>query len=141
MLIPCETLPTRTQGFAIGLDSVFLVHSTLLPLGWLQLSDEHVKKEGSGKHRFQLKLLALHGSDFRLPGSRPAAYIEQSAFGLIGVYNKLPGKIVETTKTVSAFQSALQELVLQRALAGCSDWELTLSPRMPSWSHPLNTIH
>ena len=123
-----------------------LIHRTVLGHGPKQFQeffslDEHVKKEGSGKHSFQLKPLALHESDFRLPGSRPAAYIEQSAFGLIGVYNKLPGKIVETTKTVSAFQSALQELVLQRALAGCSDWELTLSPRMPSWGHPLNTIH
>ena len=103
--------------------------------------DEQATREARRKHRFQLKPLALHESDFRLPGSRPAAYIEQSAFGLIPVYNKLPREIVEASGTVSAFQSAVQELVLQRALSGCNDWEFTLSPRVPLWMHRLNNVH
>ena len=123
-----------------------LIHRTVLGHGPKHFReffvvDEHVAREGSGKHRLQLRPLALHESDFRLPGSRPAAYIEHSAFGLITVYNKLPRRIVEATTTVSAFQSALQELVLQRALAGCGDWELTLSPGVPSWKQPLNSIY
>ena len=123
-----------------------LIHRTVLGHGPKQFQeffvrDEHVTREGSGKHGYQLRPLALHESDFRLPGSRPAAYIEHSAFGLIIIYNKLPRRIVEASTTVSAFQSALQDLVFQRALTGCDDWELTLSPRMPSRRHPLNSIY
>ena len=28
-------------------------------------------------------------------------------------------------------------LLKQRAVAGCEDWALTLSPRVPLWQHPL----
>ena len=122
-----------------------LIHRTVLGHGPKQFQeffsiDERVRREGGGKHSFQLKPLALHESDFRFPGSRPAAYIEHSAFGLIAIYNKLPRKIVEATTSVPVFHGALQYLILQRAVAGCNDWEHTLSPRMPSWRHPLNTI-
>ena len=122
-----------------------LIHRTVLGDGPKQFQkffeiDERVRREGSGKHSFQLKPLALHESDFRFPGSRPAAYIDHSAFGLITIYNKLPSWIVEKNNKVSTFQRDLQELVIQRAVAGCSNWELTLSPRMSSWNHPLNSI-
>merc|ERR1712023_388005 len=42
-----------------------------------------------------------------------------SALGLAMVYNLLPKHVVEQT-SVKNFQSALQELVLERALAGCA---------------------
>ena len=75
-----------------------LIHRTVLGLDPKHFReffsvDEHATREAKGKHRFQLIPLALHESDFRLPGSRPAAYIEQSAFGLIPVYNKLPREV------------------------------------------------
>ena len=122
-----------------------LIHRTVLGKGPAQFQDffkpdELAKREGSGKHRLHLKLLALHWSDFALPGSRPAAYLDQSAHGLIRFYNKLPANIVERCSCVSSFQKSLQELVLHRAQAGHGDWELTLSPRVGSSHHPLDDI-
>ena len=122
-----------------------LIHRAVLGKGPAQFReffkpDELVRREGRGKHRLHLKLLPLHWSDFALPGSRPAAYVEQSAHGLIRVYNKLPVNIVERCSCVSSFQKSLQELVLRRAQAGHGDWELTLSPRVSSCHHPLDDI-
>ena len=122
-----------------------IIHRTVLGSGPAQFRsffapDERARREGLGKHRLQLKVLEPHESDFRLPHSRPAEYIERSALGLTRVYNKLPASIVEASATVSSFQSALQQLVLCRAHADCADWELTLSPRVPSWRHPLNDV-
>ena len=100
-------------------------------------TDTDARREGRGKHRLQIKLLPNHFSDFVLPGSRPADYIEHSAFGLIRIYNMLPAHIVETSPCVKTFQSALQTLVKNRASGNCDDWEATLSPRVPSSRHPL----
>ena len=102
--------------------------------------DADARRDGSGKHRLQLLLLPDHWSDFVLPGSRPAAYIEHSAHGLIHVYNLLPASIVESSPCVPIFQAKLQALVKDRANKGDSDWETTLSPRVPPWRHPLRGL-
>ena len=62
--------------------------------------------------------------------------VRRSALGLVAVYNLLPAQVVHST-TVKDFQVQLQELVKQRAAGGCEDWELSLSPRVPLYRHPL----
>ena len=104
------------------------------------IADMDARREGRGKHRLTLMLLQNHASDFGLPRSAPAKYIEHSAYGLIEVYNMLPASIVEASPTVREFQRALQSLVKHRANAGCTDWEMTLSPRIPLYRHPLRHL-
>ena len=102
--------------------------------------DLHARRERRGKHALQLVPLPDHVSDFMFPGSRPADYINHSAFGLIHVYNMLPADIVEKCGCVTSFQKGLQELVKNRTNAGCDDWETTLSPRISAWKHPLRCV-
>ena len=59
-----------------------------------------------------------------------------SVFGLIRVYNLLNEEIVEA-KSVSCFQSRLQNMLFTRAAVGCGDWTRTFSPRVAVWEHPL----
>ena len=122
-----------------------LIHRTVLGRGPACFSeffhaDEDARREGRGRHRLQLMPLQGHFSDFALPGSRPANYIEWSVFGLIGVYNKLPASIVESCSSVKQFQGSLQALLVQRAKSGCHDWRHTFSPRIPSWRHALSGV-
>ena len=62
--------------------------------------------------------------------------IRRSALGLVAVYNLLPLEVVRQ-ESVKDFQSKLQELLKDRAGAGCDDWPLTFSPRVPLLRHPL----
>ena len=62
--------------------------------------------------------------------------VRRSALGLVAVYNLLPPEVVQS-KTVKRFQEQLQEQLKARARAGCEDWPLTYSPRVPLWRHPL----
>ena len=62
--------------------------------------------------------------------------VRRSAFGVIAVYNLLPATVVQLD-SVKEFQRALGELVKGRAQAGCEDLQLTCSPRVPLWRHPL----
>ena len=122
-----------------------LIHRTVLGRGPEQFrtifrADARAGTEGTGKHRLQILPMKDDFSDFVLPGSRPAKYIEYSAHGLIKIYNLLPAEIVEASSCVPSFQSALQKLVLCRANGGRSDWELTLSPRVPIYKHPLRDL-
>ena len=103
-------------------------------------ANEYARRECLGKHRLQLLPLPDDATDFMLPGSRPAEYIQNSAFGLINVYNELPACVVEASPCVPSFQKALQELVISRANAGNDDWEYTLSPRVSAWRHPLRGL-
>ena len=64
------------------------------------------------------------------------ALLRCSALGLVKLYNLLPGDAV-AEETVADFQKKLQDLVKARAAAGCEDWPLTLSPRVPLWRHAL----
>ena len=127
---------------AVRRDIAMLMHRANLGRGPDQFReifrpDTDARREGRGKHRLQLQLLPNHFSDFVFPGSRPADYIEHSAYGLIRIYNMLPSYIVEGSPCFRNFQSALQTLVKNRASGNCDDWETTLSPRVPSWRHPL----
>merc|ERR1711907_736734 len=47
--------------------------------------------------------------------------LARSAFGLVTLYNLLPGWVFQT-KTVKGFQRKPQELVKPAASAGCNDW-------------------
>jgi len=111
-----------------------LIHRTVLGRGPPQFRrffelEEGESHENKGRHRLQIKQLANHWSDFALPGSRPAAYIEHSMFGLVKVYNVLPPAIVEASFDVPSFQTRLQEVLCYRATAGHSGWQYTFSPR------------
>ena len=122
-----------------------LIHRAVLGRGPDQFrqifrADYDARREGRGVHRLQLMTLQDHASDFVLPGSAPAQYIENSAYGLIKVYNMLPASIVESSPSVRHFQSALQDLVRYRANQTYMDWEMTLSPRVPSYRHPLRHL-
>ena len=122
-----------------------IIHRTVLGKGPKQFGhffkeDIDARREGRGRHQLQLLPLPDDVSDFMLPGSRPANYIQNSAFGLINIYNRLPPDVVEASRDVTSFQRGLQQLVLSRAEAGCHDWELTLSPRIPLHRHPLRCL-
>ena len=122
----------------IGLLGV--IHRTVLGRGPSHFAKFIVKNEASSqrqKHRMQLNEYRNGDvSDFALPGSRPAEYIQRSLFGLLSIYNMLPADIVEQSSTVSSFQSRLQKLVKERAL-NSTDWKYTFSPRIPLHRHPL----
>jgi hypothetical protein len=111
-----------------------LMHRTVLGRGPPQFRrffelEECGCHENKGRHRLQIKQLATHWSDFALPGSRPAGYIEQSMFGFVKIYNLLPPAIVEASPDVPSFQTRLQEVLGHRANAGHSGWQYTFSPR------------
>ena len=103
-------------------------------------ADVNARREGLGKHGLQLLPLPDHYSDFALPGSMSAQYIQHSAHGLIGVYNLLPANIIEVSACVPSFQKALQDMVKSRANSGCTDWEHTLSPRVAMYKPALKCL-
>ena len=63
-------------------------------------------------------------------------YISRSALGYATVYNLLPKRAVQAA-TTKEFQRMLQNLVIDRAKAGCGDWETTLSQLTHASNHPL----
>ena len=65
--------------------------------------------------------------------------LSRSAIGLISVYNMLPADIVGADN-VSTFQQGLQNIVKKQARAGVDGWELTLSPRTATHTHPLQRL-
>ena len=122
-----------------------LIHRTVLGKGPCHFRaffkpDIHKRQAGSGRHRLQLCDYGVHESDLQFPGSRPADYLQNSALGLVQVYNLLPAGIVENSSSVSSFQSALQGVLMARATAGCTDWKFTFSPRVPMHRHPLRIL-
>ena len=111
-----------------------LIHRTMLGKGpphfkrFFQLDESACQNHGR-RHRLQVKELAAHWSDFALPGSRPAEYIEHSMFGLVRVYNMLSPEIVEASADVPSFQKRLQDMMSSLASAGTPGWQYTFSPR------------
>ena len=102
-------------------------------------ADEPARQGNNRRHRLQLQEPSdAHWTDFKYPGSKPANYIAHSMLGLIRVYNRLPAEIVESSSTVSSFQTALQDLIVGRASSGAANWSSTLSPRVPWYRHPLS---
>jgi hypothetical protein len=64
--------------------------------------------------------------------------VARSVLGLVAVYNLLPD-VIAKINSISAFQSALQKLVLDGANHGVADWQALLCPRQPLATPPLLT--
>ena len=72
-----------------------------------------------------------HGRQLVDIRDKPFLEIERrSALGLMSVYNRLRGDIINIVD-IKDFQRSLQMILKQRILAGCDDWKVTLSPRAP----------
>ena len=97
----------------------------------LQERDCSVRQTRLGAGRRRLQVTEFEGKQ---------DYVRRSLLGLISMYNLLPPHVVEGNSTVKSFQGALQHLIMQRAIAGCPDWQDTLSPRLPLAGHPLVSI-
>ena len=115
-------LPTRRDIAMLG-----LIHRTILGKGPSQFTDFLRRNP-----QHPTKLV-----DPRVTLRSPL--IKRSALGLVAIYNYLPYNIV-CTKTVSAFQKGLQELIKSLAVTGHPQWSEVLSPRLPLASHPLTTL-
>ena len=69
-------------------------------------------------------------------GSRNLVSFTNSIFGLVDVYNLLPGWIIEMGTTKN-FQTCLQHLLKHNASMGYPFWQTLFSGREPLWRHPL----
>ena len=79
------------------------------------------------RHRFQI---------MEWPGCN-MEIMRRSALGIIKVYNFLPQEVVDKANAKS-FQSALTQMLRDRADGGNEQWRLFLSPRYKLFkSHPL----
>ena len=107
-----------------------VIHRSVLGVGPAHFRNffQLAKPTGGQRHRFQLV-------DIRGAKSTPTI-LTRSAFGLIAIYNLLPERVFSGT-SVKHFQKNLQELVRERAAAGCDNWADTLSPRLNLADHPL----
>ena len=63
--------------------------------------------------------------------------VRRSASGLVAVYNLLTPEAIQANTIKAFFNRTCKELLKRRATEGCSDWQETLSPRVPLWKHPL----
>ena len=115
-----------------------LIHRTVLGEGpahfqrFFKVSETgtgHWTRLGKRKHEHDRQLVQAHFT--KCPELQ-----RRSALGLVAVYNLLPKQVV-SQKTVKDFQGELQNVLVERATAGCENWALTFSPRLPWWSHPL----
>jgi len=104
-----------------------LIHRSVCGKGPTQFTDFFVRDP-----HHQTKLL-----DPRVTARSPL--IKRSALGLVAIYNLLPHNIV-SSKSVSAFQRGLQELVISYAVTGYPQWSEVLSPRLPLANHPLTSV-
>ena len=115
-----------------------LIHRTVLGKGPEQFKSFFCSDEATGTHRTRLQSRMLrHGR--KLKDLRTTLHLNmarRSALGLVAVYNLLPADVVQLDN-VKDFQRALAGLLKKRAQAGCEDWQLTCSPRVPLWRHPL----
>ena len=107
-----------------------VIHRTVLGKGPRHFKEffQLAPRVAGQRHRFQLV-------DIRLSGS-VNSLLKRSSLGLIAIYNLLPEWVLEA-KCVKHFQKNLQELVKERATAGCEDWADSLSPRLSMSTHPL----
>ena len=101
-----------------------VLHRTMLGKGPNQFS-EFFQRDPQHPHKFL---------DPRIATKSPL--IKRSALGLVAVYNMLPHRVVRA-KSVSAFQSCLQDLCIELATSNFPQWSEALSPRLPLTSHPL----
>ena len=133
MVFNLAPLATRRDMAMLG-----LIHRTALNKGPVQFKQFFFPAEGRATRLTRLTARReAHGA--QLTDWRQRTHlnvIRRSALGLVAVYNLLPPEVVKL-KDVKGFQRALQDLVKKRAEQNCEDWELTLSPRVPLWNHPL----
>ena len=133
MVFNLAPLATRRDMAMLG-----LIHRTALNKGPVQFKQFFFPAEGRATRLTRLTARReAHGA--QLTDWRQRTHlnvIRRSALGLVAVYNLLPPEVVKL-KDVKGFQRALQDLVKKRTEQNCEDWELTLSPRVPLWNHPL----
>lgn len=115
-----------------------LIHRTVLGKGPEQFKEFFYPAEN--RHTALTRLeqrRKKHGAQLQDPRRHSHLnVVRRSALGLVAVYNLLPASVVQQ-KSVKEFQSALRELLQERATANCDDWPLTFSPRVALWKHPL----
>jgi len=117
-----------------------LIHRTVLGKGPNHFGKIFVRSGRDGKHRLQLTEYGSgHSTDYALPNSQPAQYIQRSALGLVAVYNRLPRDIVEGCCTVSSFQTTLQNFLKDQAMSIAS-WDGIFSPRTMMQHHPVIAV-
>eukprot|EP00973_Karenia_brevis_P062688 8716557-Karenia_brevis.AAC.1 len=94
-----------------------LVHRTVLGKGPSQFCEYFKLDENrtNGKHTRQLMQYDYDVTDFLYPNSSPAEYVQRSILGVARIYNRLPARIVEGTRSVSEFQRELQSLLKDAA--------------------------
>ena len=114
-------LPVRRDIAMLG-----LIHRTALGKGPPHFSNHFRNAKGTQQQGV-----------FQDPHDECAApLIKRSVFGLVAIYNSLPQSF-RKVKSLPAFQGKLQEFVIARATAGCSDWVQSLCPRQPMIQHPV----
>ena len=69
-------------------------------------------------------------------GGRHLDVYRSSVVGLLRVYDFLDPRVIEASSVASS-QAQLQQLLLSRACAGCSDWQDTFKFRIAMVEHPL----
>ena len=109
-----------------------LIHRTALRKGPPRFR-EHFKPAGParpGEVRRHRRRLVDPRAEFT------GRIVTRSVLGLVAVYNLLPDDIAKIN-TISAFQSALQKLVLDSANHGVGEWQTLLCPRHPLHARPL----
>ena len=105
-----------------------LVHRTVLEKGPPHFQKWFFPARPKHSHKTRLQERAHQHQLFDYVDGDQTELLRRSALGLPHVYNRLPKWVVEK-KTVSAFQTALQKLVLQRLRKGDANWDKHLSPR------------
>jgi hypothetical protein len=125
--------PLRTRR---DLAMLGVVHRAVIGKGPRQLS-AFFSRRGStwaSRTRMQGSRHGMQLEEYR--NGDQTEYIRRSVLGLVTIYNLLPCFVVHA-ETVSIFQSRLQDVLKERALAGCADWAETFSPRVDLGQHPL----
>ena len=107
-----------------------VIHRSVLGKGPPHFKEFFKRAEVNSARRHRFHLVDVCGA------ASTSNLIVRSAFGLIGVYNLLPERVV-SARSVKIFQHNLQALVKERAYQGCSNWPDSLSPRLPMVTHPL----
>ena len=100
-----------------------LIHRTALGKGPEQFRQFFFPTVQRSGYRTRLaERRRLHGRQLKDP--RELSHlnvVRRSTLGLVAIYNLLPAKVVKL-ETVKDFQSALAELLKERATQNCDDW-------------------
>ena len=113
-----------------------VIHRAALGEGPIQLRSFFFAATRTGGQHTRLQCNRHFRQLHEYKDGRHTDYIGRSILGLASIYNLLPWSAV-TADTVSKFQTALQNLVKEQALAGDNRWAELLSPRIEIWHHPL----